>query len=403
MQLVVIGNGIAALSAIERIRQSDQDCKITLFSQEPYHTYNRLKLSKNITEYYQVDDILVKPESWYQEKNVECYLDTPIVHVDFSKQQVLTVEGEVFPYTHLLLANGASNNIPPIEGIDLERVFALRTYHDAQEIRVVANNFKQILIIGGGLLGLELAWEFYKKDKQVSIVELFPHLLPRQLDEDSACYLEELIIKQGVDLYLCQQIASLIGEHKLAGFTLKNDSQVYPTEVALYSTGIRPNIELYKGSALAINRGVIVNQHMQTNLPNVYAAGDISEYNGRIYGLWSVARTQGQVAADNILGRTTSFVEEAVMANIQVFDQHIISIGTVNGEAMVTAFERTNDLQTIKKLFFSNEQIQGAVLINAPKEALLIKKAINNQVLIPRDLLDSYSRIIEYLQSYLVS
>ena len=142
---------------------------------------------------------------------------------------------------------------------------------------------------------------------------------------------------------------------------------------------------------------------MQTNLPNVYAAGDISEYNGRIYGLWSVARTQGQVAADNILGRTTSFVEEAVMANIQVFDQHIISIGTVNGEAMVTAFERTNDLQTIKKLFFSNEQIQGAVLINAPKEALLIKKAINNQVLIPRDLLDSYSSIIEYLQSYLVS
>ena len=134
MQLVVIGNGIAALSAIERSRQSDQDCKITLFSQEPYHTYNRLKLSKNITEYYQVDDILVKPESWYQEKNVECYLDTPIVHVDFLSSKCLPWRAKSFLTPICSWLMGPPIIFRQLRGIDLERVFALRTYHDAQEI-----------------------------------------------------------------------------------------------------------------------------------------------------------------------------------------------------------------------------------------------------------------------------
>lgn len=398
-KVVVIGNGIAALSAIERIRQVDPECKIVLFGQEPFHTYNRLKLSKNITTKLSVEEILIKQEEWYKQNQIEYHLSTPIIEVDFAARHVVTVEGQAFSYTHLLLANGSHNYTPLIAGIDLDNVFSLRTFSDTKEIQAAADELDQILIIGGGLLGLEMAWEFCKKGKKVSIVELFPHLLPRQLDYDSACFLEEIIVKQGVDLYLCQQVAELLGEDRLTGFRLKDDHTIYPAQLGIYSTGIRSNIDLFKNTKLAINKGIIVNQHMQTNIPNVYAAGDVCEYNGRIYGLWAVARNQGGVAGANIVGESSKFIEDVSLTNIQVFGQQIMSIGEINGQPRINAFSSTKEQKVIKKLFLSNGQVKGAVLINDIKQAMVIKKAINAKITIPEGKLSSFDEAIDFLQN----
>lgn len=283
--VVVIGNGIAALSAVEKIREQDQESRIMIFAQERFHTYNRLELSKRIMTEYPAEQIFVKPAEWYDAHNIELRLGVSIVGLDLKKKTVTITQGEQVGFTHLLLANGGSNFVPPIPGIDLANVFSLRSLEDAQKIQKSAATAKELLLIGGGLLGLEMAWQFQQAGLDITIVEMFPQLMPRQLDLESARYLEEVIANYGVELILEGQVAQLVGTEAVKGYQLKGEEQIRSVDLCIYSTGMRSNTGLFKESDLEIHHGVVVDQHMRTNAADVYAAGDISEYNGRVYGL----------------------------------------------------------------------------------------------------------------------
>ena len=403
--IVVIGNGIAALSAVEKIREQDQQSRIIMFAQEEFHTYNRLELSKRITTAYPPEQIYVKPSEWYNENNIELMLGVPIVSVDVENKVVTTAQQENVEYTHLLLANGGSNFVPPIPGIDLANVFPLRSLKDAQGIQRATKDAQHLLLIGGGLLALELAWQFQQGGLDITIVEMFPQLMPRQLDLESARYLEKVITDYGVTLILEGQIAQLVGDQALTGYQLKGEEQIRPIDLCIYCTGMRSNVGLYKDSGLTINHGVVVDQHMRTNVPNVYAAGDIAEYSGRVYGLWSAAKTQGAVAGENIVldlsEGGTSFEATNPVTNINVFNQVITSFGEVQPEGAVVFKEEGKDKLILKKLFFREDRLCGGIFINNQKEVLLVRKAVEKGVEVPKANRTSFEEIVNYLQDHI--
>lgn len=404
-KIVIIGNGIAALSAAERIRELDQESQIVLFSKEQFPTYNRLELSKRITTTYPPEQIYVKQPEWYKQSNVDLRLDDAVIALDLVEQTVTAEKNGKMEYSHLLLANGGSNFVPPIPGIDLNKVFSLRSLEDARKIQRATEDAKTLLLIGGGLLALELAWQFRQAGLELTIIELFPQLMPRQLDLESARYLEQVIRDHGVELILEDQVAQLIGEDEVTGYKIKNGGETRFVDVAVYSTGMRSNLALYKDSDLAINHGVLVDEHMRTNVPNVYGAGDIAEYNGRVYGLWSAARMQGLVAGENIAQDLDQggarFEAVSPITNINVFNQVITSLGEIQTEGAVVFREMGQNKLILKKLFFKKELLCGGIFINNQKEVLLVKKAVEANLPVPQEHRSTFENVIAYLQEQL--
>lgn len=395
--IVVIGNGIAALSAMEKIRQRDGESRLIVFSQEEFQTYNRLELSKRITEEYPPEEIFVKPASWYLEHTVELNLSREILAIDLENKTVTDSEGQVTQFSHLLLANGGSNFVPPIPGINLENVFSLRTLADAQKIQRAASTGKRLLLIGGGLLGLEMAWQFKQAGLEITIVEMFPQLMPRQLDLEASKYLESVIAGHGIELILGSGVEKLVGEEVLEGYQLKDEGKVREADLCIYSTGMRSNIGVYKETGLTTNHGVVVDQGMRTNMADVYAAGDIAEYGGRVYGLWSAARSQGAVAGENIVGGNAHFVASNPITNINVFEQMITSLGEIQLEGAVVFKKQIQDKQVLKKLFFNGDLLCGALFLNDQKDVLTIRKGLEQSVKVPAQAKEDYGDVLNYI------
>lgn len=396
--IVVIGNGIAALSAVEKIRQADTKSRIIMYGQEQFHTYNRLELSKRITKEYAPEEILIKPGTWYEEHNVELQLGQAVMCVDLENKTVTDSAERVVQFTHLLLANGGYNFVPPIPGINLGNVFSLRTLEDAQQIRAAASGAKRLLMIGGGLLGLEMAWQFKQAGLAIAIVEMFPQLMPRQLDPETSKYLEDVIKTHGIELILGGGVDKLEGTATLTGYRLKGEEAVREGDLCIYSTGMRPNIDLYKETGLNINHGIVVDEGMRTNVADVYAAGDVSEFGGRVYGLWAAARVQGAVAGENILGGDARFVASNPITNINVFDQTITSLGEVQPEGAVVSQEQVQDKVVLKKLFFKGELLCGGLFINDQKDVLTLRKALEQGVNVPAQTKTTYADALAYVK-----
>lgn len=396
-KIVVIGNGIAALSAIEKIRQKDETCSIVVFAQEGFYTYNRLELSKRITEEYPAEEIFVKPESWYQEQGIELHLERAVQRVDLEKKTVTDAKGNEVAFTHLLLAAGGSNFVPPIPGIDLQNVYSLRTLDDAKRIQKSAKGAGRLLLIGGGLLGLEMAWQFKQAGLAITIVEMFPQLMPRQLDLETARYLESVIVGHGVELVLGGGVSKLVGEGALAGYQLKDQDEIRPADLCIYSTGMRSNIGIFKDSGLEMNHGVIVDQGMHTSKATVYAAGDIAEYGGRVYGLWSTARAQGAVAGENITGGEALFAASNPITNIDVFGQVITSVGEVQPEGAIIFKDQSREKVVLKKLFFKDDVLCGGLFVNDQKDVLTVRKALEQGGKVPEVARASYAQVLDFL------
>jgi nitrite reductase (NADH) large subunit len=301
MKIIIIGAGIACVSAIKAIRLQNKDIKITVYGEETYYPYKRIRLTKDLASGIQESSLLVEKQSWYEENKVTIYKEKKVIRINPSAHRIYLSDGTVDEYTALLLANGASNLVLPIKGVEKENVFTLRNLLDAQVILEQAEKSKKVLMIGGGILGLEIAWSLTKLGKKVTIVEALPELMSRQLDERASAILKKVVEAHGVVVHTGSQVKELTGNRRVEGFiTDQNLSQ--SCEMVIHCTGIRPNIQLVEDTGIQINRGIVVNNRMETNLPDIYAAGDVAEYQGAIPGLWSVASLQGEIAGSNIAG-----------------------------------------------------------------------------------------------------
>ena len=328
---VIVGNGVAGTTAAENIRKLDPQGPITIFTDEAVPFYNRLRLNEYLAGEIAEEQLIGKPQDWYRRHGIDLNLSTPVVAGDPDKKTVRTADGQEFSYDVLLLANGSHSFVPPIQGADQKGVFTLRTIQDYRDTLALAQEVRKVVLIGGGLLGLEAGNGLLRQDKEVLVVEFFPRLLPRQLDDEGARRLRLILEEKGFTFKLGAQAREIGGRERVEDVRLEG-GEVLEAGLVLISAGVRPNLELARSMGLEVNRGVKVDGRLQTSVEDVYAAGDVAEFNGANYGIWPAAREQGQYAGINMAGGD-SLYHGTTMANIlKVIGVAVASAGDIDAD-----------------------------------------------------------------------
>jgi len=373
---LILGNGVAGTTAAENIRQNDPTGEITIVTDEDIPFYYRVRLPDYLAGVITESELIAKKEAWYAENKISLKLNTRITEANPGAKHVLTADGVTLAYDRLLLANGSHPFIPPVKGSDLKGVFVLHTVHDARQILQAAEKISSIVLIGGGLLGLEAASALHRLGKKITVVEFFPRLLPRQLDKDGAARLQHFFENMNFTFRLGTTTREITGTDRVEQILLEN-GDVLPAEMVIISAGVRPNLEPAKMLDLKTGKGVIVDKYMQTSQPDIYAAGDVIEFEGRTYGIWPAAMEQGKIAGINISGNTESYEGTTLSNVLKVAGIDLASAGEIDEENRYESkIVATEDIY--KKVVIDNGKVIGCIMLGDRKNFNRINKAISS-------------------------
>lgn len=379
--ILILGNGIAGLSCVKEIRKKDSDSTITMISKEPCNTYYRLKLTKYL-ETGKDDNWKVQEDQWYENQQVKVVLDAIIESVDVEKKEVRLDDGSRWQGDTLVIALGSSPFVPPIPGKHLHGVFAMRSIKDLEEIRQYMQDKKRVAILGGGLLGLEAAWSMKEAGKDVSIIVRQAYVLDRQLDEELGMVLTQELRNTGFTIYDNNGIDEILGDEHVTGLKLSSGDEI-PMDLVMISTGVKPNLELFKDSPLEMNRGIAVDHQMQTHISQVYAIGDIAEVDGQNVGLWTSSNEQGRVAGKAITGQPTSYEKPKIFTSLDLGDLHVFSAGMVDKDHHDEVYRYDDEDQKIHhKLFGKDGKLVGGILMGDTSQMMELNQMINKRVAI---------------------
>ncbi|MFW6306805.1 MAG: NAD(P)/FAD-dependent oxidoreductase [Bacillota bacterium] len=363
MHYVIIGAGVAGVSAVrEIVKKRKSEDEITIITDESYPFYYRPRLIECLSGEVSVNDIIIHDENWFEENDVELKLSETVQEIDPVKKIIITDKGQ-YSYNKLLIANGAHCFMPPIKGNDKKNVFTLRDVDDVREINGTAEDSGKAVVVGGGLLGLECAYNLMKSGLQVTVVEIMARLLPRQLDEEGATVLRSLLEDKGLKFYLDDSVEEFTGDEYLDGVKLAS-GESEEADLVLVSAGIRPNIGLVESlDGFDIDKGIKVNQRMETGLDGVYAAGDIAQFRDRIYGIWMPSQQQGKVAGLNMVGAKEEYEPGVTSHKLKVVGINVLSKGELDFESEYR-IEVEADSEKYRKIVYDGEgNIIGAIVV----------------------------------------
>jgi nitrite reductase (NADH) large subunit len=335
MKYVIVGNGVAGVTAAQTIVGADPDAKVQLFGQEPFPYYRRPLLWELIAGQIEEDAIYFRPPGWYAERGIQVHLGIRATSLD-PAAHVVTLQpssdrprtnGKTVEYDRLLLATGGYPFVPPCEGTDKEGVFTLRTLVDARAIKMYAQNASTAVVIGGGLLGLETARALRTAGMEVTVIEFFPYLLPRQLDAEGAQVLQSLLEAQGLKIITGGATEAIAGKDRAACVVLRDRREILG-EMVLFSTGIRSEVVLAQMAGLDVDRGTVVDDQLQTSANDVFAAGDAAEFDGQVYGIIPAAIEQARVAAANMVAPgSRSYAGTLPATTLKIAGAELTSLG----------------------------------------------------------------------------
>ena len=371
---LIIGNGIAGLSAAREIRKNDPEGTITMVSNEEYLTYYRLNLTKSLSKDTNPDELIINNQSWYDDRNIKVILSKIVEKIDTKNNIVVLDDSNTINYEKLLIATGAKPFIPPIHGKFKEGVFALRTLKDLKYIEEYLKDKDRVTIIGGGLLGLEAAWSLKELGKHVNIIEFAPYLLPRQLDKELGDKLASKIEEHGLRICLPFTADEIIGDTKAEGIII-NNGDIIKSDAILVSSGIRPNLDLIRDTDIIFDKGIIVNSNLLTNIDNIYAAGDVVEFENMVIGLWTTSNEQGKIAGANMTGKKEEYNHPKLFTSLNIGDIEIFSAGDIQVFDQVYEY---NDLSKDihHKLFTTDGKITGVILFGDLKQMNNLRNAV---------------------------
>ncbi len=377
--VVIIGNGIAGITAADHIRRRHPSCQIYVIGREKHHLYNRMGLARLIYGRSAMQGLYLNQDTWYDEHQITCWLNTQVMVIDPQSHTLSLADGETLPYDRLIIATGSSSTVPPIAGYGMPGTFVLREADDAMQIREFAqqNNSKHAVVAGGGLLGLEAAYALHKLGLSVTVLERSRWPMRRQLDERGGYFLQQYLAALGITVVTEAETAELQGEQRIERVVLK-DNRSLPCDVFLVCAGIKPNIDLAVQAGIAHKNGILVDDHMHTNVSDIYAVGDVAEFGGQVYGLWPVAVDQATVAAINAVGGDKSYIEKPPSTMLKVAGIDLMSIGHFEPRS---AFDTAIVLEEAenfryRKLIVADGQIVGAILLGYTLEIPLVSAAI---------------------------
>lgn len=326
-RLVIVGAGIAGVTAAEQARRTAPKASVTLVSKEPGLPYYRLNLTRLLGGEVEKAALQLHPASWYGDQRIELvHDDGGVAAIHRQERQLELGGGRKLPYDRLVLAMGAHPFVPPIPGATREGVLVLRTEADVSAILGRAAPQTHCVCIGGGVLGLETAGALRRKGLRVTVLESFDWLLPRQLAEPAGRLLQKAIEEKGIAVRCGVRIEELAGDEEVRGVRIEGGEDL-PAELVVLAAGVRPNSYLARLGGLQVGRGVLVDDRMATSDPAIFAAGDVAEHRGVVYGLWPHAYAQGVVAGANAAGGELEFRGLAPSNRLKVQDVDLFSIG----------------------------------------------------------------------------
>lgn len=379
MRYAIIGNGVASLGAVEGIRDLDPQGDITLFSREPNMTYGRPLISYLLSGKLQEERMLLRPKEFYREKGVEVRLGVSVQGLDREKKVFELSDGSRGEYDRLLLATGGSPIFPPIEGSSGPDVYTFISWEDARELDAAVKGMRRAVVIGGGLIGLKAAEALFDRGVDVSIVELAPRVLSAAFDDDAGGLVTSRLEDMGFNIR-CRDTVQKIersGNNRVRGVFLKS-GDFLEADAVVVAIGVVPRIDLARDCGLEANRGIVVDNFLQTSLPGIYAAGDVAEARDLLWGdrrvtpIWPNAYAQGIAAGRNMAGAQEEYPGGLAMNSIGFYGLPTVSIGIVNppeNEGFEVERELDIDKQKYRKLVFRDERLVGCVLVGDISQA----------------------------------
>ena len=363
-RLILIGHGMAGVRTLEELLKLDKDrFAITVFGAEPHPNYNRIMLSPVLASEKTIDDIVLNDRAWYAENGITLNCGDPVVQIDRVKCTVTTAHGETLGYDRLLLATGSSPFIIPVPGHDKQGVIGFRDIADVNTMLAAARRFKKAVVIGGGLLGLEAANGLMKNGMEVSVVHLLDTLMERQLDPPAAALLKASLEARGMRFMMKAQTSELLGDERVTGVRFA-DGTVIDADLVVMAVGIRPNIMLAQAAGIHCERGIVVNDTLQTYDPKVYAVGECVQHRGMCYGLVAPLFDQAKVCANHLAQLGIARYEGSVTSTkLKVTGIDLFSAGDFNeGEGDETLVLQDPSQGIYKKLVIRDDKIKGAVM-----------------------------------------
>jgi len=374
-KVVVVGAGIAGVSAVESLRRAAPNADITLISKEHHLPYYRLNLTRYLAGEIGEHDLPIHPQSWYDEEKIELLSGMEIDNLSLKDREVELLDGSKVAYEKLILTIGAHPFIPPFPGAHMEGVNSLRTVEDAKSILEASQSGKTCVCIGGGLLGIETAGALARNGTDVTLLEGHEWLMPRQLNRKAAELLAEHVAATGIKLQTEARTKEIVGDERVAGVLLE-DGNTIPAEVVIIATGIRPNSYLARRAGLNVNKGVIVDNLLTTSHPDVFAAGDVAEHRGQLYGTWAPSQYQGSIAGMNAAGGAVEFGGIPRSNALKVLSLELVSIGQFEPEdGSYSVIEDHADGRYIRFVFWDSHLVGGILLGDASLSGA-IKKAV---------------------------
>jgi len=390
MNHVIIGNGPAAISAVTAIREVDLKNKITIISDEPYLNYSRPLISYLLAKCINRERMPYLQSDFYKENNVELILNKKAQELDINKKEVILSDGKRIPFDRLLIATGGTPIISEIKGRDSEGVFTFTKWSDAEAIAhyIKTNKVKEAVILGGGLIGLKALEALMELKIKVTVIELADRILAATFDQQASKIIKIALEKKGCKVITNNTITQVKRQKaKIKSVVLKNKKEI-KCELLIVAVGVKPNIELTQGTPIKINKGIIVDNFMQTNISDIYAAGDCCEAKdllletNRLIAIWPNATRQGKIAGYNMAGIKKEYQGSFQMNSVELCGVPTISVGiTTPQEKDYEILKYLDEGKLVyKKLTLKNNKIIGAIFVREINRAGIYTGLIKDKV-----------------------
>ena len=378
--LVIVGNGMAAARLVDELtRTALGRYAIAVVGDEPRLAYNRVLLSSVLAGETGSHEIELRPADWWRDRGVTVRYGYMATEIDVGRRELKIAGEESMEYSKLVLAIGSTPLRLNLPGADLASVHTFRDSRDADLLLTLAAQKKRVVVVGGGLLGLEAAYGLARAGAPVTLVHLMDRLMERQLDPPAAELLKTLVERKGIRILLNASTARIHGEGRVESIELADGSRI-EADAVIFAAGIRPNVALAQAAGLAVNRGIVINDVMQTSVSGIFALGECAEHRGICYGLVEPAYEQARVLAQHLAGRSAAYQGSVVATNLKVSGVSVFSAGDFIGgegsESLVLSDVRRG---TYKKLVVGDGRLTGAVLVGDVVDALWYLELIRSR------------------------
>ncbi|MGA2533583.1 MAG: FAD-dependent oxidoreductase [Candidatus Aminicenantales bacterium] len=378
MKAVIVGSGLAGTMAAKTLRELDSDVEIEVIGEENYPYYPRPNLIEFVAGRLPYDKLFAFPPDWNSRQRIEVHLGQRVVQISPGEKKVRTEAGRDYPYDVLLLANGCRAAVPNLRGSGQKGVFVLRKLDDALAIREYMKNHPRTAVLGGGLLGLEIARAVKAAGADVRVVEFFDRLLPRQLDAAGAAILKGQIEKMGIDIRLGTVTEEIRGSGEAAGLRFQGGDRL-DADMVIIAAGVQPETGPAREAGLAVNRGIVADDLLRSSAPHIFVAGDSVEHRGNVYGIIPASFEQSRTAAYNMLGVEKPYAGTMPMSTLKVAGLAVTSVGLANpAESGYEILARQVPEEGVyKKIVLKEGLLVGAIWMGTKKGVAEVSRLVS--------------------------